>query len=178
MIYEEKCIESVLIYEGRILNLRLDEVTAAGGTSYREVIEHNGAAAAVAITADNKALLVKQYRYASGRAVLEIPAGKIDPDETDPSATMARELKEETGYTAGTIEFLGAINPSVGYSEEKIYLYLMKDLTPGNQDLDEDEAVEVISLPFDELYDMAGRGEFEDAKTIAAVFMAGRHMGK
>ena len=178
MIFEEKLIESVKIYEGRILNVRLDKVTTVGGTSYREVIEHSGAAAAVAIDDDDEVILVKQFRYPAGRAVLEIPAGKIDPGEDDPAKTMIRELKEETGYTASHVEYLGCVNPSVGYSEEKIYIYLMRGLVPGDQELDTDEAVEVIKMPFDEIYEKARSGELEDAKTIAALFFAGSHMGR
>ena len=178
MIFEEKYISGRKVYEGKILNVRVDEVTTVGGSSIREIVEHNGAAAAVAITDDDQVVMVKQYRYPTGRVVLEVPAGKIDPDEDDPEGTMIRELREETGYTASHVELLGCINPSVGYSEEKIYIYLMKGLTPGEQELDSDEAVEVLLIPFDELYERAQRGELEDAKTIAALFFAGRYKNK
>ena len=178
MIFEEKLLESDRIYEGKILSVRRDKVTTVGGTSYREVIEHNGAAAAVAITDDSRIVMVKQFRYPTGRVVLEIPAGKIDPGEKDPAGTMIRELKEETGYTASNVELLGCINPSVGYSEEKIYIYLMTGLVCGQQELDEDEALEVVTMPFDQVYEMARKGELEDAKTIAALFFAGRYMDK
>ena len=97
MIFKEELIESQRLYEGKILNLRRDKVTALSGTAYREIVEHNGAVAMVAITDDNKIVMVRQYRYACGRAVLEIPPGKIDKGETDPLAAAVRELKEETG---------------------------------------------------------------------------------
>ena len=104
--------------------------------------------------------------------VLEIPAGKIDKGETNPQAAAERELKEETGYTASEIIYLGAVNPSCAYSEEVIHLYLMRGLTKGEQELDDDEVIEIIEMPFDEVYDMAVRGELADSKTLAALLMA------
>lgn len=172
MIFEEKLVESELLYEGRILNLRRDKVTTVTGTSYREIVEHNGAVAMVVLTDDNKIIMERQYRYACRRVVLEIPAGKIDKGETDPLAAAVRELKEETGYTASDITYLGACNPSCAYSEEVIHLYLMRGLTKGDQELDDDEALELVEMPFDEVYDMAVRGEIADSKTLAALLMA------
>ncbi|MBQ6400995.1 MAG: NUDIX hydrolase [Firmicutes bacterium] len=178
MITEEKRVNSRKIYEGTILNVRVDTVTAPKGHAYREIVEHGGAAAAVALTEDERIVMVRQYRYACDRVVLEVPAGKIDPGETDPEKVMIRELKEETGYTAKEIIPLGRINPSVGYSEEVIHLFLMRGITPGQQQLDEDEVIEVELMPFDEVYEMAASGQLEDAKTIAAVFMAGHYLKK
>lgn len=172
MIFEEKKISSERIYEGAIMNVRRDTVTAPKGTAYREIVEHNGAVAAIALTEDKNIIMVKQFRYACGEAILEIPAGKIDKGETDPVAAMKRELKEETGYTASQVLHMGDVNPSCAYSEEVIHLYLMTGLTPGEQNLDEDEALEVIEMPFDEVYDMAVRGELVDSKTLAALLMA------
>lgn len=175
MIFEEKRVNSKKIYEGRILNVRLDTVTAPKGHAHREIVEHNGAAAAVAVTDDRKVVMVRQFRYPAKRVVLEVPAGKIDPEE-EPEATMIRELREETGYEATDVKFIGRINPSVGYSEEMIYIYLMQGLKEGKQELDEDEALEVELIPFGELYERAEKGELEDAKTIAALFFAGRYL--
>ncbi|MCQ2545721.1 MAG: NUDIX hydrolase [Clostridia bacterium] len=172
MIFEEKKISSERIYEGAIMNVRRDTVTAPKGTAYREIVEHNGAVAAIALTEDRNIIMVKQFRYACGEAILEIPAGKIDKGETDPVAAMKRELKEETGYTASQVLHMGDVNPSCAYSEEVIHLYLMTGLTAGEQDLDEDEALEVLEMPFDEVYDMAVRGELVDSKTLAALLMA------
>ena len=167
MIFEEKTIKKETIYEGKILNLRRDVVQAAGGQATREVIEHNGAVAMVAMTAENKVILVKQYRYPMREVILEIPAGKIDKGETDPDHAAARELKEETGYTAGSMERLGKIYPSVGYSEEGIVLYLCRET-----DMDEDEAIDAIEYDFDEACRMAESGEIRDAKTVCALLMA------
>lgn len=172
MIFEEKRVNSRKIYDGAILNVRVDTVKAKKGHAHREIIEHNGAVAAVALTEDDRILMVRQYRYACDRVVLELPAGKIDRGETDPQAAMRRELQEETGYTAQEVKYLGCINPSVAYSEEVIHLYLMTGLTPGEQSLDEDEALDVELMPFDEVYQMAAEGKLADAKTVAGVFMA------
>lgn len=172
MIFEEKRVNSRKIYEGAILNVRVDTVTAKKGHAHREIIEHNGAVAAVALTDDDRIIMVRQYRYACDDVVLELPAGKIDKDERDPEKAMVRELKEETGYSAGSVKYLGCINPSVAYSEEVIHLYLMTDLTPGEQSLDDDEALEVELMPFEEVYGMAASGQLCDAKTVAGVFMA------
>ncbi len=172
MIFEEKKISSEMIYRGAILNVRRDKVAAVRGEAYREIVEHNGAVAMVAVTDEGNVIMVRQYRYACGEAVLEIPAGKIDKDETSPMLAAVRELREETGYTAENIKLLGRINTSVGYSEEVIYIYAMTGLTAGEQELDEDEALDVIEYPFREIYEMAEKGELIDAKTVAALMMA------
>lgn len=176
-MFEEKKISSQRIYEGAILNLRKDTVTAPKGTAYREIVEHNGAVAIVPVTDSGKLVMVKQFRYPSGKVLLEIPAGKIDKGETDPEKTARRELREETGYTAENMHFLGKINPSVAYTEEVIYLYAATGLTPGELELDEDEDLEVEEYDFHEAYHMAASGALVDAKTIAAVFMAKEQLG-
>lgn len=172
MVFEEKKISSERIYEGAILNLRKDTVTAPKGTAYREIVEHNGAVAIVPITDEGKLVMVKQFRYPSGKVILEIPAGKIDEGETDPLQTAKRELKEETGYTAGNMHYLGKINPSVAYTEEVIHLYAATGLTPGETSFDDDEALDILEYDFKEAYQMAAGGQMVDAKTIAAIFMA------
>lgn len=172
MIFEEKKISSERIYEGAILNLRRDTVTAPKGQAYREIVEHNGAVAIVPITNDGKLVMVKQFRYPSGQIVLEVPAGKIDKGETDELKAARRELREETGYTAKDFHYLGKINPSVAYTEEVIHLYAATGLTPGETEFDDDEALDILEYDFNEAYNMAASGELVDAKTIAAIFMA------
>lgn len=176
MTFEEKLISSEKIYDGAILNLRRDKVTAVQGEAYREIIEHNGAVCMVPITDDGKVILVEQFRYAMGEVVLEVPAGKIDKGETDPVKAAARELQEETGYTAGDVRFLGVVNTSVAYSKEKIYVYGMTDLVRGEADPDEDEAIDIRVMDFDEAYKMAVSGKLIDVKTIAALAMAKEQM--
>ena len=169
MIFEEKLIESERIYEGRILNLRRDKVTTVTGSSYREIVEHNGAVAMVVLTDEGNIIMERQYRYACKRAVLEIPAGKIDKGETNPQAAAERELKEETGYTAGKVRYLCKFYPSVGFSEEVLYLYLCTDLTEGETDFDDNEALDIEKWDIDELHEMVMRGEIDDAKTLIAI---------
>ena len=178
MVFEEKTVSSEIIYKGRILNLRKDIVEACSGkAAEREIVEHDGGVTLAAITADGKMVMVKQFRKAAGKAVLEAPAGKREKGE-DPRATAARELKEETGYTAAAYELLTKFYASVGYSEEVIYIYLCTGLTPGATEFDENEALDVLEYDLDELYEMAACGELEDSKTIIAVLLAKIHMGK
>lgn len=178
MIHEEKTISSEMIYEGAILNLRKDLVTVKDGqTSYREIIEHNGGVALAALTDEGKMVMVKQYRKAAEKAVLEVPAGKIEKGE-DHQKTAVRELKEETGYTPGKVQFLTSFYSSIGYSNEVIYLYLATDLTPGETDFDDNEAIEIFEYSLDELKEMIFQGAIEDAKTIAAILLTGSILAK
>ena len=170
MTFEEKTLKSEKIYEGAIINLRRDKVTVQGGTSYRESIEHNGGAVIAALTEDKKLVMVRQYRKPADKVMLEVPAGKIDPGEK-PLEAAVRELKEETGYTAEKVEFLTQFYPSVGYSEEVLYLYLCTGLIPGETNFDENEAIDIEEVELDRLFKMAMSGEIDDAKTLIAILM-------
>ena len=170
MTFEEKTLKSEKIYKGAIINLRRDKVTVQGGTSYREIIEHNGGAVIAALTEDKKLVMVRQYRKPADKVMLEVPAGKIDPGEK-PLEAAVRELKEETGYTAEKVEFLTQFYPSVGYSEEMLYLYLCTGLTPGETNFDENEAIDIEEVELDRLFKMAMSGEIDDAKTLIAILM-------
>lgn len=177
MIFEEVTLESEVVYEGRILNLRVDKVTTVNGTSYREIVEHNGGAIIAAITADKKMVMVRQFRKPVERVVLEAPAGKIDPNE-DPKETALRELREETGYTAKNIKFLTKYLPSVGFCQEELYLYLCTDLIKGDTDFDDSEAIDIEEYPVDELVDMIMNGEIQDGKTQVAILMVKQLMDR
>ncbi|MDD2190307.1 MAG: NUDIX hydrolase [Eubacteriales bacterium] len=171
MVFEEKTISSKMIYEGSILNLRKDKVHVKDNqTSYREIIEHNGGVALAAITPAGNMVLVRQYRKAAEKAVLEVPAGKIETDE-DHQVTAERELKEETGYTAGRIELITSFYSSIGYSTEVIYLYYATDLIPGETNFDENESIDILEFDLQDLKRMVLSGEIEDAKTIAAILL-------
>ena len=177
MTFEEKTLESQRIYEGAVLNLRRDKVTVRdNGTSYREVIEHRGAVTLAAMTAEGNMVLVRQFRYAAGKVLLETPAGKMEKGE-EPIVTAARELKEETGYTAGKLTHLSSFYCAIGYSNEIIHLYLAEDLTPGETDFDDNEAIEVEEIPLTELKRMALAGEIDDGKTLVAILTVAARMG-
>jgi ADP-ribose pyrophosphatase len=171
MIVEEKTLASELIYEGKILNLRRDKVTVKNGTSYREIVEHGGGVVIIGLTDEGRVPLVRQYRKAAEKAVLEIPAGKLEKGE-DPLEAAAREFREETGYSAGSVKYLMEGYSSIGYSTEVLRFYLAEDLTAGETDFDDNEAITVEERTPDELYRMAMSGELIDQKTIVAALLA------
>lgn len=165
----EKTLGQKRVFEGKIISLRVDDVELPNGEkSTREVIEHNGGACVVALTEDNEILLVKQFRYAYGKVITEIPAGKIEKGE-DPLDCASRELIEETGYSAKNIELLGEVYPSPGYCGEIIYIYKASELTKRCQNLDADEFLDVIKMPLDEAYKMVINGDIKDSKTVAGI---------
>lgn len=160
------------LHSGRVFDITLENVTFPNGINCNmEIIRHPGASAIVPLTDDNKVLMLKQYRHAVGRILWEIPAGTVDGDE-DPLACASRELIEETGYEAHAWDPLGAVTPVPGYSDERINLFLARDLTPATQKLDVDEFIEVQPVPLSQVAVMITSGEIEDAKTIAAIFRA------
>lgn len=177
MTFEETTLKSELIYKGTILNLRRDKVRVVGGReAYREIIEHAGGVTIAAVTGEGRMVMVRQYRKAAGKVVLEAPAGKMDPGE-DPVRTAARELREETGYTAGKLEHLTSFYSSIGYSEEVLHLFLATGLTPGPTSFDENEALEIEEYDLRELKRMVLNKEIEDGKTIAAILLAAEKTG-
>lgn len=168
--FRETTKDSTLIFDGRVLHVYKDTVDLPNGrTSTREYCRHNGAVAVVPLTADHKVVCVRQYRYALGRCTLEIPAGKLDSVNEDPESAAMRELREETGYRTPALIHLGDLSTSPALLTEIIHMYLAKDLTPGETDFDEDETIERIEIPLEELVDSILRGEVQDSKTQAAV---------
>lgn len=169
----EKKISSEKIFDGRILHVRRDTVRLPNGEeASREVVDHPGGVAVLALDGENNVLAVTQYRYPFGRTLLEIPAGKLDHPGEDPYEAGLRELKEETGAVPGRYEPLGRILPSPGCYGETLHLYLARDLKMGEQHLDEDEFLNVERVPFGEMVRRCLDGEIEDAKTVAAVLKA------
>jgi len=172
MVYEEKTMKCDRIYEGKIINLRIDTVELPEKKySKREIVEHPGGVGIVPVTNDNCVILVKQYRKAVNRMLLEIPAGKLEVNE-EPRETAIRELKEETGYESENLKYLLEFYTSPGYTNEKIYLFLATNLIEGEQDLDDGEYCEIAKYNIDELYKMIDRGEIIDSKTIIGINMA------
>jgi ADP-ribose pyrophosphatase len=168
----EKLISREVIYDGRIVHLVVDTVELPNGmTSKREIVRHGGAVAIVPIDADGNIVMVRQYRHAAGRILLEIPAGTLNQDE-DPDLCAIRELQEEIGYKPATIQKLGGIFVAPGYTTEFIHLYLARDLTESRLDMDEDEAIEVVHISLAEAVQKIMSGEIVDGKSISALLMA------
>ena len=169
MAHFEKTLETRELFRGRILRLEVDRVELEDGSvSSREVVRHPGGAAILPLDAEGQVTLVRQFRYAFGQELLEIPAGKLEPGE-DPKAAAIRELEEECGLAAGAVTDLGCIYPSVGYDDEIIYLYLARDLRPTEARPDAGEFVSLERYPLSTLAEMAESGVLRDAKTVTAV---------
>lgn len=168
----EKKLSSQTLYNGKVLNLRLDEVELPNGNkAKREVVEYSGAVAVVALNAQNEVLMIRQFRYAVGEVLLEIPAGKMESGE-DPEGTARRELSEETGYEASWWHRLTSFYSTPGFTTERLYLYLARDLKFNGQHTDEDEFVEVETMPLEQALQLIGSEEIKDAKTIVGLLAA------
>jgi len=169
----EKKLESELIFDGKVVHLYVDKVGLPdGNTSVREYIKHLGAVCVVPVTDEGEIILVRQYRYAIGRQMIEIPAGKLDYKGEDPHAAALRELREETGAVCDSLTFIGEYYGSPALIDERIYMYLAEGLTFGDRDLDDDEFLSVEKIPVDELVKMICDGKIADGKTQAAVLKA------
>jgi len=168
----ETVLASERVYEGRILNLRVDEIrTPAGVEAVREIVENGGAVAMVALDDQQRVVLVRQYRHAVRSLVVEVPAGKLDGAE-DPLEGAQRELREETGFRAGRFRRLGTFYPAPAWSTEFVYLYLATELTPGPAQLEVDEAIELLHVSLAEAIAMIQSGAITDGKTMAALLLA------
>ena len=172
----EHCISSEILAQGGLLTVKRDTVRLPNGNiSHREYVTHPGAVIVVPLLPDGKVVLERQYRYPLHQVFIELPAGKIDPDE-DVLKTGQRELLEETGYIAHDWIKLGVQHPCIGYSNEVIHIYLATGLVAGEHQRDDDEMMEVFDLSFEDCLAMIQRGEITDSKTIAALFMAQLHL--
>jgi ADP-ribose pyrophosphatase len=168
----EEAVSSEEIYKGKIVHLFCDTVRLPNGKeATREVIRHVGAAAVVPLTDEGNVILVRQYRYPFAQVMLEIPAGKLDIGE-DPIDCAKRELIEETGYDAKELVYLGAFYPSVAMLNEVIHLFLAKNMTLCETNLDEDEFLHVEQRPLGEVVEQVMRGEIPDGKTQTAILKA------
>ena len=173
----ERTVRKKYVYKGKIVNLRCDDAALPDGKPCkREMIEHPGGASVLCVV-DGKIALVRQFRYAYGEAIYEIPAGKLDKDE-DPMLAAGRELSEETGLVAGRLELMFVLYPTPGYTNEKIYIYEAVGVRAGRQHLDEGEFLNVEYLPVGDVLAMIERGELHDAKTIVAVLEYVRRHGE
>jgi len=168
--FGEKTIKKHSVYEGKIINVRCDEAELPDGRPCkRELVEHPGGAAVVC-EFGGKIAFVRQYRYAYGEELLEIPAGKLEKGE-DPMLAAMRELSEETGFRAERLSLLTVLYPSPGYTNEKIYLYAAHGVTRGESRLDEGEFLDLEMIPAEEAFAMAQNGVLRDAKSVAALLL-------
>lgn len=176
MIFEEKTMKCERIYEGKILNLRVETVELPDKKySKREIIEHPNSVGIVPIINDKDMIIVKQYRKAVEKIMLEIPAGKLEVNE-EPRETALRELKEETGYETDDLKYIMELYTSPGYCDEKIYLFLATDLTEGEASPDDGEIIDREIYPIEELVKMVDRGEIVDSKTIIGINIAKNYL--
>jgi len=172
-VQEEKTISSEFIFDGKVVHLYCDKVSLPDGKeSVREYVKHIGAVCVVPITDEGEIVCVRQYRYAIGQALLEIPAGKLDSPDEDRQKAALRELREETGATCQKLDFIGKFYSSPAILDECIYMYMARGLDFGETDFDDDEYIEIEKIPVDELVRMICAGEVTDAKTQAAVLKA------
>jgi len=169
MLKREKILKKEKIYQGKVVNFYCDTVSLQNGKrAIREYITHKGASAILPVLDKNRIILIRQYRYPVKKFMLEIPAGKLDRNET-PLACIKRELIEETGFKAGKIIHLLTYFPSCAISTEAIHLFVGLNLKPAKMKKDEDEFLETIIIPFDKALKMVGNKKITDSKTIIAL---------
>lgn len=166
------------VYLGKVVNLYVDVVRLPDGQqARREIVRHSGAVAMVPLLPSGDVVMVRQYRHAAGKVLLEIPAGTLEPDE-DPEQAAVRELQEEIGYRPGKLTRLAGEYTAPGYTSELIHIYLATGLQESNLDQDDDEFLEVVRLPFDEALRRVEQGEIMDGKTIIGLLLAARRLGR
>jgi len=171
---KENKISSKIIYQGRLLDVRRDEVRLPNGTtSIREWIKHPGAVCIIPRLPDNKIALIRQYRYPLQQEMIELPAGKLDKNEIPENCAM-RELEEEIGYRAEKLTFLTNIHPAIGFADEVMGLYLAENLVKTASNQDEDEFLELIPTPLEKAVKMVWDGVITDVKTIIGILWAKR----
>ena len=168
-----RIVKSDVIYSGKVFNIKVDQIEYnTGNKAVREVAEHPGGAVVVPVTEEGKIVMVTQHRFPVNEILLELPAGKLSKGE-DPKLCAVRELEEETGYKSDNVNELGSIFTTPGYSTEKLWIYLAKDLKPGNHNREEGEfGMQVFELSLKEVEEKIYNGEIVDGKTICGIFLA------
>jgi ADP-ribose pyrophosphatase len=170
-----KVVQSRRIYEGRVVNLRVDTVTSERGTHALEIVEHSGAVVVIAQPAPDEIVLVRQHRHAIGADTWEVCAGGIDPGET-PEQAAIRELREETGYRARSMRRLWSAYSAPGFCNELLHFFHTDAYDAGEPEPDAEEDIEIATFPLGRVREMIERDELRDAKTQVAVLWAlGRH---
>ena len=172
---KEKKRSSEIMFQGRLLDVRRDEVVLPNGnTSTREWINHPGAVCCVPILPDGRIGLIRQFRYPVNQEMIELPAGKLNTGEK-PEICAVRELEEEIGYKPDKLTFLTHIHPAIGFANEKMWLYLAEDLVMTEPNLDMDEFLELIPTKLDDALEMVWNGKITDVKTIIGLLWVERH---
>ena len=166
------------IFDGVVLHVQRDTVKLPNGSeAVREVIRHIGAVCVIPVLENGDVVMERQFRYPLDRVILEIPAGKLDAADEDRFSAIQRELREETGYTADEWTVLGDFHPAPAYSDEYITMYMARKLRRGNRHLDEDEFLDVCTVPLKDLVEDVMAGNISDAKTQVCVLKAARLLG-
>lgn len=174
---EEIILSTKQIYSGRVVTLNLHTVTLPDGNqALREIIQHSGAVAVVALDTEQNVLLVRQFRLGANKIMLEIPAGTLEPQEA-PESCANRELREETGYRPLTLEPIGGLYAAPGYTSEYVHLFYTDALEPAPLKQDSDEFLEVTRMPFVEALMKIEQGEINDSKTVIGLLRVARRLG-
>ena len=168
-----KIVKSEVIFRGKVFNTIVNQIEYdSGNKAVREVAEHPGGAVVVPVTDDGKIVMVTQHRFPMNKVLLELPAGKLNKDE-NPFVCAVRELEEETGYKSEDVTELGSIYTTPGYSTEKLWIYLAKNLKPGNHNREEGEyGMQVFEFSLDEIEKKINNGEIVDGKSICGIYLA------
>jgi ADP-ribose pyrophosphatase len=172
-----RILKSEVLHRGKVFNTKVDQIEYnSGNKAVREVAEHPGGAVVVPITSKGKIIMVTQYRFPVDKILLELPAGKLSKGE-NPLHCASRELEEETGYKSENVKEIGSIYTTPGYSSEKLWIYLAKDLKPGEHNREEGEyGMEVFEFSMKEIKAKIINGEIVDGKTICGIFLAAQYL--
>ena len=177
MDFTEKTLTSEYVFKGKVIDVRRDDIEVSNGhKSVREVVEHSGGVTMLAVKDNGNVLFVKQFRYPIKDVSIELPAGKLEIGE-NPDLAAKRELEEETGYISDNWVKLGYIYTSVGFCDEKLHLYLAKDLKYKKQNPDEDEIIECEEYPLSKVMEMSDNGVINDAKSSCTILRARKYLG-
>jgi ADP-ribose pyrophosphatase len=175
---QERVVKSRTIFEGKVVNLRVDTVTLGDEQTYeREIILHHGAVALVPLDENDHVILVRQYRAGAQQELLELPAGGLEPGEERVECAR-RELQEETGFYPDTLEEMGHFWVAASYTTEAITIYLATGLRPSHLQPDQDERITIVRMPFDEALQAALTNQVMDSKTIIGLTWAARRLGR
>lgn len=174
----EHVIDTRRVYEGRVVNLRIDIVEFPDGrVAEREIVEHSPSIVVAPLDDRGNVLLVRQYRLAVGQTLLELPAGGMHDGES-PEEAATRELREEIGYAAAKLERLGGYFAAPGFCEEYLHFFVASSLTPSPLQADDDESIDVVPVPLSDVPGLIERGEVQDAKSVAGLWWMLRRLGR